>query len=318
MQEANCSVRRKIAMDPRIKALKSTTFRGKRLTRGRIAQIQETVGLLPKNSRREVARTICEHFGWHTSGGGYSEQLALRVLEDLEALGILKLPPKLKRGGPRRRAAHSSRSDPGPEIACDLAELEPIALKPVFDKAEAAEWTELVDRHHHLGYASPIGQYMRYFIVDASGRRLGCLMYEASGALACRDEWVGWTQRQRDARLGLVARNSRFLVFPWVKVKNLASRSLARSTRRLADDWEERWGARPVLAETFVDPARFEASCYRAANWEMIGRSSGSGSKTPKDVYVLPLAPGCRAILKGGRKPPKRNPSWQFVVPEFL
>ncbi len=103
-----------------------------------------------------------------------------------------------------------------------------------------------------------------------------------------------------------MARNSRFLVFPWVRVKNLASRSLALAARRLADDWEERWGARPVLAETFVDPEKFEASCYRAENWEMIGRSSGSGSKTPKDVYALPLAPGWRAILKGERKPPKR------------
>ena len=307
MQESNWSVRWKIAMDPRIKALKSTTFRTRRLTRRRIAQIQETVQLLPKNSRRELARTICEHFGWRTPGGGYSEQSALRVLEDLEAVGILKLPPKLKRGGPRGRAVHTPRSDPGPEVSCDLRELGPLSLERVFEREAAEEWTELVDRHHYLGYASPIGQYMRYFIVDASGRRLGCLMFEASGALACRDAWVGWTERQRDAGLNLVARNSRFLVFPWVRVKNLASRSLALAARRLADDWEERWGARPVLAETFVDPEKFDASCYRAANWEMIGRSSGSGSKTPKDVYALPLAPGWRAILKGERKPPKRK-----------
>ena len=247
-------------MDPRIKALKSTTFRGRRPARRRIAQIQETLQLLPKNSRRELARTICEHFGWRTSGGGYSEQSALRVLEDLEALGILELPPKPERGGPRRRAAHSPRSDPGPKVRCDLRELEPLALERAFERDAAEVWTELVDRHHYLGYASPIGQYMRCFVVDASGRRLGCLMFEASGAPACRDAWVGWTERRRDAGLGLVARNSRFLVFPWVKVKNLASRSLALAARRLAGDWEERWGARPVLAETFVDPQRFEAS----------------------------------------------------------
>ncbi len=172
MQEANWSARWKIAMDPRIKALKSTTFRGRRLTRRRIAQIQETVQLLPKNSRRELARTICEHFGWRTPNGGYSEQSALRVLEDLEALGILELPPKLKRGGPRRRAVHTPRSDPGPEVRCDLRELEPLSLERAFEKEAAEEWTELVDRHHYLGYASPIGQYMRYFVVDATGRRL--------------------------------------------------------------------------------------------------------------------------------------------------
>ena len=167
-------------MDPRIEGLKSTTFFGKRLTRRQIALIQETVQLLPKNSRRELARTICEHLSWRLPGGGYREQLA---------------------------------------------------LEPAFGKAAAAEWTELVDRHHYLGYASPIGQYMRCFVVDASGRRLGCLMFEASGALACRDAWIGWTAKQRDAGLSLVARNSRFLVFPWVEVKNLASRSLALAAR---------------------------------------------------------------------------------------
>ena len=295
-------------MDPRIEGLKSTTFFGKRLTRRQIALIQETVQLLPKNSCRELARTICEHQNWLLPGGGYREQFALRALEELEVLGILELPAKRNPGSVRKRPAHTARSDPGPAIDCDLRDLEPLALEPAFGKAAGAEWTELVDRHHYLGYASPIGQYMRYFVVDASGRRLGCLMFEASGALACRDAWIGWTAKQRDAGLRLVARNSRFLVFPWVEVKNLASRSLALAARRLAEDWEGRWGYRPVLAETFVDPERFEATCYRAANWSRIGRSAGGGSKKPKDVYALALDIDFRAILKGEGKPAKPKP----------
>ena len=295
-------------MDPRIEGLKSTTFFGVKVSRKKIEQVRETVELLPGNSRRELALTICEHLGWRTSGGGHRVQFALRVLERLEALGILELPAKRKQGetrkrnGSRKRTEHTERSDPGPEVACDLAELEPVALAPVLDKAVAAEWTELVDRHHYLGYKSPIGQYMRYFVVDAFGRRLGALMFEASGALACRDEWVGWTEKQRDRRLGLVARNTRFLIFPWVKVKNLASRALSLGAALLADDWEGRWGCRPVLAETFVDPERFEATSYRAANWTRIGRSAGH---RPKDVYALPLDVDFRAILKGESKPPK-------------
>ena len=247
-------------MDPRIQALKSTTLIGKRPARRTIAQIQETARLLPRNSRRELARTICEHLDWRLPGGGYREQLALRILEQLEALGILELPARRKHGGPRKRAAHGAASDPGPAIACDLRDLEPVAAEPAFGTEAAAEWTELVDRHHYLGYKSPIGQYMRYFLVDASGRRLGCLMFEGSGALACRDEWIGWTAKRRDAGLPLVVRNSRFLIFPWVGVKNLASRSLSLAAKRLADDWEGRWGTRPVLAETFVEPERFEAT----------------------------------------------------------
>ncbi|MDE0112579.1 MAG: hypothetical protein OXN84_09890 [Albidovulum sp.] len=132
---------------PRTEALKSTTFFGKRPTRRTIAQIQETVELLPKNSRRELARTICEHLDWRMRGGGFRERYALRVLEKLEAFGVLELPTKRKSGGPRKRAEHSARSDPGPAIACDLRDLEPISLVPATGMEAATEWAELVDRH---------------------------------------------------------------------------------------------------------------------------------------------------------------------------
>ena len=149
-----------------------------------------------------------------------------------------------------------------------------------------------------------------YFVADREGRKLGCLLFEAATkTLPCRDNWIGWSDRARGRSRHLMVVNSRFLVFPWVRSKNLASSALALATRRLADDWQRLHGFRPVLCETFVDETRFRASCYRAANWERIG---STGGRSVKGVYVLPLCGGAREILCGERdagtpaKPPTR------------
>ena len=231
------------------------------------------------------------------------------MLETLERHGILKLPPKRQdsvrdmSSGP----AWTSACDPQPKIVAPLSALRPLKLEPVTDTEGRQLWNALVDRHHYLGYRRPFGAHVRYFVTDNEGRRLGCLLFDAvTKRLPCRDGWIGWNDRSRDRSRHLTVVNSRFLVFPWVRSKNLASSSLA--TRRLADDWERIHGWRPVLCETFVDETRFRASCYRAANWQRIGETAGKG-KSRKGVYVMPLCEGAREILRGEReaaKPPTR------------
>lgn len=303
-------------MDQRIIDLKSTTFSGRRLNRQQIADIQETVELLPNDSRNELAKTICEHLGWKTAKGAYKVGACLGMLETLESHGILKLPPKREDSVRDMKAvdapAWTSASDPQPGIAAPLADLRPLRVEPVTDTEGRQLWNAFVDRHHYLGYRRPFGAHVRYFVTDREGRRLGCLLFEATTkTLPCRDRWIGWNARTRDRRRHLMAVNSRFLVFPWVVSKNLASAALAMATRRLADDWERLHGVRPVLCETFVDETRFRASCYRAANWERIGETAGKG-KSRKGVYVMPLCAGAREILRGARdagrpKPPTRS-----------
>ncbi|MYI75097.1 MAG: IS4 family transposase [Acidobacteria bacterium] len=293
-------------MDPRIENLETTTFFGKRLTRKQIALMQETVELFPNDSRRELARTLCENFNWHTPSGTYREQFCLRVLEELEALGILTLPERRERGGRRGPPVRTEAGEPGEPVDAPLRDLEPVTLEVAAGGRDLAEWTELVDRYHPRGYRSPIGCHLAYFVLDRSGRRLGCLMFESPGALPARDAWIGWTERERDAGLQRVLRHSRFLVFPWVRVRNLASRSLSLAARRIADDWHRRWGVRPLLAETFVDPQEQEGSCYRAAGWTEIGATA---SRAPKDVYVIELEPDARAALRGERKETGRKPA---------
>ena len=300
-------------MDPGIESLTSTTFFGRRLTRRQIADVQETVALFPALSRNELSKTICEHLNWTTPKGDYRVAACLRMLEDLEKCGILTLPAKWNTAsGPRRAIEHTERSDPGPQIACGLAGLEPLSLHLATEAGEVAEWNELVDRHHWLGCPRPFGPHLRWFILDREGRRLGCLLFEAAAkTLPARDAWIGWSEADRDRRLYLAVSNSRFIILPWVRVDNLASQALAMAVRRLADEWEQRHACRPVLCETFVDPTRHDSASYRAANWEKVGMTAGhrggSRSKPPKEILVMPLDPDFRRVLKGGSRPPKRR-----------
>ena len=302
-------------MDPRIESLKSTTFCGRRLTRRQIADVQETVALSPALSRNELAKTICEHLNWITPKGSYRVAACMRMLESLEGCGVLTLPAKWNTiPGPRALIAHTGRSDPGPGIDCALAELEPLSLRAATQEQDIADWNELVDRHHGLGCPRPFGPHLRWFVLDGGGRRLGCLLFEAAAkSLPARDAWIGWSAKDRDRRLHLAVSNSRFLILPWVRVDNLASRALSMAARQLPGEWEQRHGCRPVLCETFVDPTRFDGACYRAANWTVIGmtagRRGGSRAKPAKQILVLALDPDFRAVLKGeSRTPPRRKP----------
>ena len=172
-----------------------------------------------------------------------------------------------------------------------------------------------MDRHHELGYRHPFGCFLRYWLRDRRGRQLGCLLFEAGTTrLPCRDAWIGWRDRDRAKRLQGVVSNSRFLIFPWVRVPYLASKALSMAVRRLPGDWRERHGLEPVLVETFVDPAKYRGTCYRAANWQCIGRTKGrkahasEAGRTPKDVYLYPLTQDWKQVLlTGSRRSGRRS-----------
>ena len=287
-------------MDPLIENLKSTTFFGKRLTRRQIADIQETVGLFPKLSRTELGHTICEHLRWQTPKGSNRIHLATRLLEELERLGILTLPARsaMPGRGPQRPIRPGERTAPQPPLREDLAELTPLALEAVTEREAVAEWNEWVERYHPQGYRQPIGAHLRYFLLDRHGRKLGCLLFGfATRNLECRDTWIGWQGQAHRKHLDLVISNSRFLLFPWVQVKFLASKALGLALQQLPQDWQQRHGYRPVLVETFVDLERYRATCYRAANWQFLGMTEGTqgqGNGTGQDTQGrvrLPAAP---------------------------
>jgi SRSO17 transposase len=146
-------------------------------------------------------------------------------------------------------------------------------------------WDHLVRNHHYLGYQRLLGHRLKY-LAFMEGRPVAALSFSAPALrLRVRDKYIGWSAEQRKTYLDRIVNNSRFLIFPWVEVKNLASHILALALARLSRDWEERFGKRVWLAETFVDPTRYKGTSYRAANWEFIGQTSGSGKLGKGYVY---------------------------------
>ena len=309
-------------MDPRIRNLPSTTFGGERLSRRQIAEIQETVRFFPNLSRTELAHTVCEQLDWHTPGGNTRLGFALRVLGELEGRAIVKLPPKRGQGrGPQKPLQIDHRTAPQPPRREALDELSPVRLETATEPEDVALWNQWVERYHPIGYRQPLGAHLRYWVRDGHGRLLGCLLFDrATRRLPCRDRFIGWEGSAFRERLHLVVRNARYLLLPWVEVENLASHALGLAARQLPGDWERWHGWRPVLAETFVNPRRHQAACYRAANWQRVGSTRARGArgqapaKKPKEVYVLPLHPQWKRILLTGPRPRPR----QEVDEDFL
>lgn len=280
---------------------------GREITAAEIELIRETVGLFPGLPRREVAETVCELLSWRAVSGGNKLTASLKLLERLEELGKITLPAIRANGrrGSAGRPGRTERSAPGAEVAGSLAEVGRVRLVVPRGGEDEGLWNEYVERYHYLGYRKPFGCPLRYFVESDRGV-LGCVLLSgAAKAITARDEWIGWTAEQRLRNLPWVVNNTRFLILPWVQVRHLASHVLGMVARQVAEDWQQRWGYRPVLMETFVDPERFRGTCYQAAGWEMLGRTSGRGlvragrtyATTPKLVFVRPLHRGFRSEL---------------------
>lgn len=284
---------------------------GRYFTLKELHEIGETVRMFPKLSRAELANTICENLGWMTPTGQYKTASCKELLIKLEKQGLIS-PPAINEYKRRKKKeiGVGPQTAPAPLLEGTVTDYEPIALEPVRRLEHIRLWNEYVERYHTLGYKRPFGAHQRYFIVAGAGQKLGCLLFAAAAwALEDRDAWIGWSELDRSLRLNLIVNNTRYLIFPWVRLKNLASKALSLAAKRVQSDWQERYGYRPVLLETFVDPEKYRGTCYKAANWIFLGQTAGRGrtemhNKRPftrKHIYVYPLDRDFRAILCGQR-----------------
>ncbi len=184
-------------------------------------------------------------------------------------------------------------------------------LNRVQNYAQRQLWYEYMDRYHYLGYRIPFGAQLRYFIQSGIDQaRLGCLQFSSPAwRMAARDHWIGWSDEQRRKNLQKIITNSRFLIFPWVQVKNLASSVLSLAAKTVPHDWIACYGRRPVLMETLVDQKQYKGTCYRAANWVYVGETTGRGrmdrqnkrkGMAVKDIYLYPLSKRFRQELMMG------------------
>jgi len=286
---------------------------GREFNRKDFTLIKDTIRLCPHLSRKELAKVISENLSWYQSNGEPKHRACMKVLEKLEALGHIELPPlrysPLK--GVSQKVKITGQSDAGSLLTGRIDEYGSVLIEPVEGEAAMRLWGEYIERYHYLGYKRAFGNQQRYFVRLDDGTLVGCLLYSAPAwAVACRDEWIGWDRLQRTRGLHLIINMSRFLIFPWVKVTNLASRMLSLSVKQVSGDWLRRYTYRPVLIESFVDCARYRGICYRAANWQSIGLTKGRGRmhrwhkglSTIKEVFVYPLSGSFREQLKGRQR----------------
>jgi hypothetical protein len=205
-------------------------------------------------------------------------------------------------------------------IESQLNVLEPLCIVPAQSREELTLFDWLLWRYHYLPYSSgALGENIKYLVFDCRARPLACLLYGAAAwKLSVRDQFIGWTKQQREANLCYLANNLRFLILPWVRVKNLASRLLSASLSMLSGHWQLKYGHPIYLAETFVECERFRGTCYRAANWSWLGQTQGRGrndrsrqlSVPIKDIYVRTLCKDFRQRLSDSRVPRPTPELW--------
>lgn len=299
---------------------------GRSFSAATLERVNAWVAAHPEGTRRQLAGQVCRWESWQAANGKLKEMSCRTALLALHRRKHIELPPARRKVKAHPEAAQSAVLDT-PRIDGGLQEVEGLELVVVRGARNelSRKWKQMVATHHYLGYRPLCGAQMRYLVRCKHGE-IGALAFSAAALqLRARDQWIGWTAAQRRAHRELVVSNSRFVLAKGVRVNNLASHVLAIALRRLPEDWHQAYGVRPVLVETFVDGARFRASCYKAANWSHVGKTSGRGRQdrhkhkrqSIKDIYVYALEKGWREKLLAPLPPTGRAAQQDWAAEEF-
>ena len=273
--------------------------------------LRQWMGQNPGGSRWRLSQALATHWDWRNGAGQLKDMAARALLLKLHQRGLIALPPRRQVPTNRMRCRSEVREnpqwDPRP-LECGLAQLGVLTVGEVSSQTAERAWVKAaLGQFHYLGFGGAVGENLQYVVRDDQGRPLACLVFGAA-AWKCqdRDRFIGWSALQRQRHLGLIANNTRFLILPWVKVPSLASWILGRISRRLALDWQVKYGHRIVLLETFVERECFRGTAYRAANWLAVGATTGRTRQDRhtciqapvKDIYLYPLRRDFREALQ--------------------
>lgn len=285
----------------------SLSYRQRVITEDDLVFIRRLIGENPECSRWGLSKKLCEAWSWVQANGALRDMVCRGMMLMLHRQGLIELPPvrQVSRNFlVERKKLERVRVDQTP-LSMSLAELGPLEVRQVRRMPEETMFNGLLEQHHYLGYSQPVGEHLKY-LVYARGRPIGCVAWSSAPRhLGSRDRFIGWSAQARLKNIGLLAYNTRFLILPWVRVPHLASHILGRMARLLSGDWQRLYAHPIYFVETFIDPQRFRGTCYRAANWTLLGQTTGRGKDAPtraanrsiKQVLGYPLVKDFRQRL---------------------
>ena len=282
-------------------------YRGRVVTEADAAFLRGLIERNPTANRRALSRLACQAWNWVQPNGVPREMVCRGLMLALHRSGHIVLPAP-RRAAPHPLARHRKpvpvylEADP---IRSALRDLLPLTFRQVRRTREERVFNGLIEAYHYLGYTQPVGEHLKY-MVRSGERLLACLAWSSAPRhLGPRDRFIGWSKEQRRRNIALLAYNVRFLILPWVEVPHLASHILGQMARMLPAQWQQTYGHEVVFLETFVDPARYKGTCYRAANWTVLGPTTGRGkndlthkaNRPIKEILGYPLCRDFRRRL---------------------
>jgi len=282
-------------------------YRGRVITPEDIAFIRRLIAENPSASRRRLSARLCEAWQWKQANGALRDMVCRGLLLLLHRAGEIELPPiRFKTLNPFvRRASPAPMLIDTTPITGTLGECRPIDLQQVRRTSDDPLFNSLMEQYHYLAYEQPVGEHLKY-LAWAHGRPIACLAWSSAPRhLGSRDRYIGWSAEVRRRNIRFIAYNTRFLILPWVRIPHLASHILGKMAQELSNDWKRIYGHPVYFAETFIDPGRFRGTCYRAANWRLLGLTTGRGkddlthrpNRSIKEVFGLALTSRFRELL---------------------
>ena len=280
-------------------------YRSRELDVQSIAFIRAAIAQHYAKGRSHISRVLCKAWGWVQPNGKLKEYGARDLLLRLEENGFVKLPPRLRpKNNLKRRSFDQIPLFIKSQLGGSVGDYDKPAIR-LAKSQDSYLWDYLLHHYHYLGLPKLVGAHLKHLVlIDA--QVVACIGWaSAAWKVKDRDTFIGWDESIKRKNLYLIANNVRFLILPWVRVKGLASKALSLSLRRLSSDWQQCYGHRVYLAETFVDKARFKGTCYQAANWHCVGQTKGSAKRGnayryhghPKAIYLYPLHRRFRRFL---------------------
>jgi hypothetical protein len=266
--------------------------RRRRIDPADLDQIRRLIAQEGRRGRSHISNRLCELWEWRQSNGHFRQIACRDLLRQLEAKGLIELPPMLagaRRPGYTNRVRTPELLDRTPLQGSMGILRHQIALELVQGREQAQLFKGLVGTYHYLGYRQATGAQLKY-LARHNSRPIACLSFgPAAYKVAARDQWIGWNRERRQERLSWLVNNDRFLVLPWVQVHGLASFLLCQCLRRLPTDWRQIYRHDLALAETFIQKDRFMGACYSAANWHCVGQTRGRGRNDRLNQRAAPL-----------------------------